>query len=940
MKSILFLGFLIIEFNCQLTRHSADVLKRDRIYIEAHRCVSNGQKNHNSKEAILDAIKNGVEAFETDAWLTLDKKVVLSHNKETPNDSCEGPLKSLVITISTWSQLEKCKINGYKIPLLEDIMQITKGKIFMNLEIKDNNIEIWDKIQELIEKYEYYDQIGICSFNHAYFGKVEAYNNKFNRTIVFGFLHWSILDINKNDINSINKYKHQISLNAQYLKNNPNIIKLAHDRGMTVGLWFFSDVWPEPKNYYEIFDLGIDVIITDYPIKVSKQLEEYYLDQIKLEGCNSIEKNEKNISSCKSCEIGYVLVYIKEQYRNLCKLKYEIVPDLYIKDSYGIYHERNIFAIKMLFSPIKTNALCKKNGKIIFYFEWLFDLYGYDDGPFIRKYILNKEKVRYSQGYSLLTENHIKKLNFNKIQIYIDNNLIDENNFLCIDLFDSEYYVTYTVMGAHCYILYNGEEKVSYNVEFRLFDYNDLSFVTYNNKFLSNKDSWGSTKTIYFYSNIYNNSLCNNIKDPFQERISCINKIKNCMYCKDENSCIKCNSGFSLFSGQCLPSKNNENNLKYFTNDNGTNYYNCFSLINHCEECYYDEFSFNNFHCTKCSNGLNLSETYECNINKLIIPLVDSLSGKFIGFSCLNEKDQSKCHSHKIEIPNFSCWKFDDNFNHERNCIIYPDNEFIQKEYYKFYLGIAKEELSINFKVNEKVFIPEKEIYKKDEIIKFKRIQDILTEEDMIIFNKSNTCYSLFNKGYSNFLNEGIFPNITNPNICYNAFRFTEQNDILDCGFAKIAFNYGKKKYNIQTCYFIPNNKISPNMLVFYRSSLIEEMWGKNGTWGKSIRNNNQKISKNNNEENIRINNLLKERKLQENDEISFEMTIQDKNGKVIKMDSKSYNISIVENDNSLSKDDEEEDEENSEPVIFEQNKSNLIKFNLLISIYIILLFI
>ena len=85
MKSILFFGFLIIEFYCKLTRHSDDVLKRDRIYIEAHRCVSNGQKNHNSKEAILDSIKNGVEAFETDAWLTLDKKVVLSHNKKIPN---------------------------------------------------------------------------------------------------------------------------------------------------------------------------------------------------------------------------------------------------------------------------------------------------------------------------------------------------------------------------------------------------------------------------------------------------------------------------------------------------------------------------------------------------------------------------------------------------------------------------------------------------------------------------------------------------------------------------------------------------------------------------------------------------------------------------------------------------------------------------------------
>ena len=47
---------------------------------------------------------------------------------------------------------------GYKIPLLEDIMNITKGKIFINLEIKDktDNDELWVKVQELIEKYHYY----------------------------------------------------------------------------------------------------------------------------------------------------------------------------------------------------------------------------------------------------------------------------------------------------------------------------------------------------------------------------------------------------------------------------------------------------------------------------------------------------------------------------------------------------------------------------------------------------------------------------------------------------------------------------------------------------------------------------------------------------------------------------------------------------------------
>ena len=53
---------------------------------------------------------------------------------------------------------------------------------------------------------------------------------------------------------------------------------------MTVGLWFFSDVMKEPQNDYELFDMGIDVIIILYPIKVANQLKENYSDKIYLEG--------------------------------------------------------------------------------------------------------------------------------------------------------------------------------------------------------------------------------------------------------------------------------------------------------------------------------------------------------------------------------------------------------------------------------------------------------------------------------------------------------------------------------------------------------------------------------------------------------------------------------------------------------------------------------
>ena len=156
MKSIIIFVFLITSFNCHLTRHSDDVLKREKIFIEAHRGVTEGQENHNTKEAILNAIENGVESFETDARLTADKQVVLLHDDVVTRFNCIYYPKPEFIKNIKWSEIKNCE-GEFKIPLLEDIMKITKGKIFMNLEIKDDEDEIWEKIQELIEKYEYYD---------------------------------------------------------------------------------------------------------------------------------------------------------------------------------------------------------------------------------------------------------------------------------------------------------------------------------------------------------------------------------------------------------------------------------------------------------------------------------------------------------------------------------------------------------------------------------------------------------------------------------------------------------------------------------------------------------------------------------------------------------------------------------------------------------------
>ena len=195
------------------------------------------------------------------------------------------------------------------------------------------------KIQELIEKYEYYDQISICSFNHKFYEKVEKYNNEYNRKIVFGFLMFNVSNLENFSANN------QITLEASFLRAYPRIVELAHKRGLTVGVWFvnFYNIIKEPTQYNYLFEIGVDVIITDYPIRVKNQLDQYYSGNIYIEGCKSTSIYTNNIINCNSCEEGYERVHIGEKYRYLCKLKYEIDPELHIREYFDRYREKKYF---------------------------------------------------------------------------------------------------------------------------------------------------------------------------------------------------------------------------------------------------------------------------------------------------------------------------------------------------------------------------------------------------------------------------------------------------------------------------------------------------------------------------------------------------------------------------------------------------------------------
>ena len=86
----------------------------------------------------------------------------------------------------TWDELSTFRTieDNLTMPRLIDVMELTKNKIFMNLEIKDPRADlVFPYIVELIEEYDYFDQISLSSFHHEYYDKIEEYNNNHEKKL-------------------------------------------------------------------------------------------------------------------------------------------------------------------------------------------------------------------------------------------------------------------------------------------------------------------------------------------------------------------------------------------------------------------------------------------------------------------------------------------------------------------------------------------------------------------------------------------------------------------------------------------------------------------------------------------------------------------------------------------------------------------------------------
>ena len=264
---------LLFPFNAKIKkmRDPQDVFFHRKTFIEAHRGM-NREIFQNTIESFKKTIQYKIECLETDIWLTKDNVLVIVHGSGP-----DGNIRDLFgvpgsIMDYTYDEILSFRTinDSLKMPTLREAMNLTKDKIFLDLEIKDSRVDmVFPYLIELIEEYDFFKQISLTSFYHDYYYKIREYNQLFNKSLVFGFLY------QKNESNY--DFTKNGSIISIYHRNiTREMCNIAHSNGMAILAWFSYFDEDSEEVYKNLIDYKVDAICCNKPITAQKIRDRYF----------------------------------------------------------------------------------------------------------------------------------------------------------------------------------------------------------------------------------------------------------------------------------------------------------------------------------------------------------------------------------------------------------------------------------------------------------------------------------------------------------------------------------------------------------------------------------------------------------------------------------------------------------------------------------------
>ena len=172
------------------------IKQKTRLIAEGHRGF---RPLENSYEGFEKTLSNGSHGFETDVWLTKDKRLIVTHGDSTMGLLKLKHVRTGKIVLTFTKDLLYDEIDNYiyfktgkPIVKLDRLLDIVKKKpeLYLNLEIKESRILLIEILAELLTIKNLANEIQMSSFYHEVKKFKDELSGKFPilKKIGFGYL--------------------------------------------------------------------------------------------------------------------------------------------------------------------------------------------------------------------------------------------------------------------------------------------------------------------------------------------------------------------------------------------------------------------------------------------------------------------------------------------------------------------------------------------------------------------------------------------------------------------------------------------------------------------------------------------------------------------------------------------------------------------------------
>jgi len=217
------------------------------IKVTGHRGAA-GLEPENTLRSIRKAIDLGVDRVEIDVRVTRDGRLVVIHD-ETVDRTTNGHGYVNELTLDEIRKLNAGK--GEKVPTLEEVLEITRGKVELQIELKVP--EATSSTLRLIEKENAEGEVIITSFIHDLLRRVHDFNPELRTGALFFNVEG---DICRKALNVYSK-----AIHVYYRNVDAELVRHAHEMGLEIEVWNPD----EPKEMRRMIKLGVDSIGTNRP---------------------------------------------------------------------------------------------------------------------------------------------------------------------------------------------------------------------------------------------------------------------------------------------------------------------------------------------------------------------------------------------------------------------------------------------------------------------------------------------------------------------------------------------------------------------------------------------------------------------------------------------------------------------------------------------------